>query len=133
MLFRSTILTDKYKDFEPAVTNGETAYYVDKLKNEYLASQIRNALLKAGNSLKVDAAARVLSDIQSSMSHLSRYTNSVRDVDITDYEAAERHIEAIRNRAAEMGGSPGIPTGFKAMDLAYPTGMAPGHMIVVIG
>jgi len=128
-----SILTDRFKDFDPVPANGETAYYLDKLKDEFLSAQIRNTLLKAGNSLKTDAAARVLGDLQSSMSKLTRYTNSIRDVDITDYEAAERHIEVIRNRAAEMGGSPGIPTGFKAMDLAYPTGMAPGHLIVVIG
>lgn len=128
-----SILTDRFKDFDPVAANGETAYYLDKLKDEFLSAQIRNTLLKAGNSLKTDAAARVLGDLQSSMSRLTRYTNSIRDVDITDYEAAERHIEVIRNRAAEMGGSPGIPTGFKAMDMAYPTGMAPGHLIVVIG
>lgn len=32
-----------------------------------------------------------------------------------------------------MGGSPGILTGFDAIDKAYPTGMAPGHLIVAIG
>lgn len=128
-----SVLVERYKDFDPVPANGETAYYLDKLKDEFLSAQIRNTLLKAGNSLKTDAAARVLTDLQSQMSKLSRYTNAVRDVDITDYEAAEKHIEAVRNRAAEMGGSPGIPTGFKALDMAYPTGMAPGHLIVAIG
>jgi replicative DNA helicase len=32
-----------------------------------------------------------------------------------------------------MGGAPGILTGFDAIDKAYPTGMAPGHLIVAIG
>ncbi|NBR22911.1 MAG: hypothetical protein EBU08_03825 [Micrococcales bacterium] len=128
-----SILVDRFKDFEPVQANGETAYYLDKLKDEFLSAQIKNTLLKAGNNLKTDAAARVLVDLQSQMSKLSRYTNAVRDVDITDYEAAEKHIESVRNRAAEMGGSPGIPTGFKALDMAYPTGMAPGHLIVAIG
>jgi replicative DNA helicase len=32
-----------------------------------------------------------------------------------------------------MGGAPGILTGFEAIDKAYPTGMAPGHLIVAIG
>lgn len=129
----ASVLVERYKDFEPVSANAETAYYLDKLKDEFLSSQIKNTLLKAGNSLKTDAAARVLVDLQSQMSKLSRYTNAVRDVDITDYEAAEKHIESVRNRAAEMGGSPGIPTGFKALDMAYPTGMAPGHLIVAIG
>jgi replicative DNA helicase len=57
----------------------------------------------------------------------------VRDVDLTDFADAEKHMLALRDRSDAMGGSPGIPTGFKAMDMAYPTGMAPGHLIVAIG
>ncbi|MBZ5782246.1 DnaB helicase C-terminal domain-containing protein, partial [Klebsiella aerogenes] len=48
-------------------------------------------------------------------------------------DSAIKHIEALKLRSAAMGGSPGIKTGFKAIDLAYPTGMAPGHLIVTIG
>ena len=60
-------------------------------------------------------------------------TGEVRDVDLTDFELAEKHFESIRERSLAMGGSPGIKTGFNAIDLAYPTGMAPGHLIVMIG
>jgi len=127
------ILTDRYKDFVPQPVKAETAYYVDQLKNEYLSAQVKKILLNAGSSLKGNAASRVMSDIQTEISGLAKYTNNVRDLDVTDWEDAERHIEAVRNRASQMGGSPGISTGFKAIDLAYPTGMAPGHLIVAIG
>ena len=127
------ILTDRYKDFIPQQVKAETAYYVDQLKNEYLSAQVKKILLNAGSNLKGNAASRVISDIQTEISGLAKYTNNVRDLDITDWEDAERHIEAVRERAAQMGGSPGISTGFKAIDLAYPTGMAPGHLIVAIG
>jgi len=40
---------------------------------------------------------------------------------------------SVKERSAVMGGSPGILTGFDAIDKAYPTGMAPGHLIVAIG
>ena len=127
------VLQEKFKDFEPVSVKGETAYYLDKLKNDYLTSKIRNVLLDSGNSLKTNAAARVITDMQAEISKLTRLTGAVRDVDLTDYESAEKHFEAVRERSAEMGGSPGIMTGFKAIDLAYPTGMAPGHLIVMIG
>ena len=129
----SGILVERFKDFEPVDTKAETGYYLDKLKNEYLSSKLKSILLQSGSALKEDAASRVLSDMQSKLSTLSKFTNSVRDLDITDIESAERHIMAIKDRADAMGGAPGILTGFEAIDRAYPTGMAPGHLIVAIG
>jgi replicative DNA helicase len=127
------VLKEKFKDFEPVVVKGETAYYLEKAKNDYLTARIRNVLLNSGNSLKTNAATRVIADLQSEISSLSRITTNVRDVDLTDFEQAEKHYEAVRERSALMGGSPGILTGFKAIDYAYPTGMAAGHLIVMIG
>jgi replicative DNA helicase len=128
------VLQEKYKDFEPDVNvKAETGYYLDKLKNEYLSNRLKSIIIKSGSSLKEDAAARVLAQMQSDLAHLSRFTNNVRDLDITDAESAARHFEAVKNRSATMGGAPGIITGFDAIDKAYPTGMAPGHLIVAIG
>jgi len=128
-----SILVEKFSDFDPVEVKGETGYYLDQTKNEYLTSKIRNLLLNAGTSLKGHAASKVISDMQKELSSLSRMTNNVRDLDLTDYELAEKHFESVRNRSDAMGGSPGIMTGFKAIDYAYPTGMAPGHLIVMIG
>ena len=127
------VLREKFKDFEPVSVKGETAYYLEKAKNDYLTARIRNVLLSSGNSLKTNAANRVIADLQAEISDLSRITTNVRDVDLTDFEQAEKHYEAVRERSALMGGSPGILTGFKAIDYAYPTGMAAGHLIVMIG
>lgn len=129
----ANVLQEKFRDFEPVTVTAETGYYLDQLKNEYLAARIRNLLMKSGSSLKDNASARVLADMQSEIASLSRLTNNVRDVDLTDYELAEKHIISVQERSAVMGGSPGIKTGFTALDLAYPTGMAPGHLIVAIG
>lgn len=128
-----SVLTERFKDFDPIQTKAETAYYLDKLKDEFLSSKIRELLMKSGAKLKENAAARVIDDIQKEIATLSRLTGNSRDLDLTDWQNAEKHFENVRQRAAAMGGTPGIPTGFKAMDLAYPTGMAPGHLIVAIG
>lgn len=127
------VLSDKFRDFDAIATNAETGYYLDQLKNEFLSGKIRNLLLNTGSALKENAASRVVADMQKEISKLGKYTNNVRDVDLTDYESAQKHIMALRERSDSMGGSPGIATGFKAMDIAYPTGMAPGHLIVAIG
>lgn len=128
-----SILKDKFKDFEPVETKGETGYYLDKLKNEFVGNKLKTILMQAGSSLKEDAPSRVLGTMQSQLANLSRYTNNVKDLDITDLDSAERHYESVRTRSLAMGGSPGILTGFDAIDKAYPTGMAPGHLIVAIG
>lgn len=128
-----SVLTEKFKDFEPTKVKGETAYYLDQLKNEYLAARLRNLLMSSGASLKTEASGRVISMMQKELSSLGKLTSNVRDVDLTDYKEAEKHFEAVKNRSDIMGGSPGILTGFKAIDYAYPTGMAPGHLIVMIG
>jgi replicative DNA helicase len=127
------ILMERFKDFDPVDTKAETGYYLDQLKNEFIANKLKSIILRSGASLKEDAASRVLEKMQSDLASLGRFTNSVRDLDITDADAAIRHFEAVRERSAAMGGSPGILTGFEAIDKAYPTGMAPGHLIVAIG
>jgi len=128
-----SVITERHKDFEPESVKGETGYYLDELKNEFLGGKIRELLLTSGSNLKTNAAVRVLQGMQNELSSLSRIANVVRDVDLTDYALAEKHLEAVKNRSLAMGGSPGIMTGFKAIDLAYPTGMAPGHLMVMIG
>jgi len=127
------ILMERHKDFEPVETKAQTGYYLDKLKNEYLTNRLKSIIIQSGSSLKEDAASRVLADMQSKLAGLSKFTNNVRDIDVTDLEAAENHFLAVKDRSAAMGGSPGILTGFDAIDKAYPTGMAPGHLIVAIG
>jgi replicative DNA helicase len=114
-------------------TDAATGYYLDKLKNEFLSNRLKTILLQSGSALKEDAAGRVLADMQSKLASLSKFTNNVRDLDVTDIEAAERHFMSVKERSAVMGGAPGILTGFEAIDKAYPTGMAPGHLIVAIG
>lgn len=128
------VLQDKFKDFEPDdKATAETAYYLDRLKNEYLTARVKSILIQSGSALKEDGASRVIADIQSKLAALSKFTNNVRDVDVTDYELAGKHFASVKERSSVMGGAPGILTGFQAIDKAYPTGMAPGHLIVAIG
>ena len=129
----ASVLAERYSNFEPEETKAETGYYLEQLKNEYLSAKIRAMLLASGSDLKTNAASRVLGNIQAEVAKLTRLTGTVKDLDLTDYESAEKHMTALHERAEAMGGTPGIKTGFDALDFAYPTGMAPGHMIVAIG
>lgn len=127
------ILTKDFRDFAPEDTTGPTAYYLDKLREDYLSSNLRQLLITAADALKTEGAAEVLGKIEKNVSKLNRITKVVRDINLTDYESAEDYYEGVRERSALMGGSPGIPTGFKSIDLSYPTGLAGGHLVVCIG
>ena len=128
------LLMERHKDFEPVNdVKAETGYYLDQLKNEYISAKLKSIILQAGSALKEDTAARVLADMQGKLANLNRHTSNIRDIDLTDIELAEQHFVDVKQRSAAMGGSPGILTGIEAIDKAYPTGMAPGHLIVAIG
>ena len=127
------LLEEKFDEFERAKVNGETAYYLDELRNEYVNSRIRTIMeLTAKAMVKGESPAKIVQKANTALAKLGRFTNNVRDVDITDYNSAEKHFQAVQERSAALG-SPGIPTMLKSIDSVYPTGMAPGHLIVAIG
>jgi replicative DNA helicase len=127
------LIVEKYEDFVPAPSTAATAYLVDQLRNEFLTSKLRDTLLGGGQALNGHAPTAVIHAMQKELAELEKYTTAVRDLDITDYKKAELHYEQTKAKADLMGGSVGIPTGVKAIDMSYRTGLAPGHLVVVIG
>jgi len=129
----SDVLSSKFSDFENIELGGETAFYVDELRNEFindkLADIIQTAALDHGKVAGADLVQRLLRNV----SGLAKDTNVIRDLDLTNYEDAKDYYEKKRQRSIDMGGAPGIQTGFKVMDAMYPTGLAGGHLIVLIG
>lgn len=126
-------LEKRHHEFEGEKVTSETEYYLDALKEEYVKSRIQSVTLKAAQALKSGvASSEVLEKTNTALAKLGRFTNNVRDVDVTDFDAATSYFESVRERSTALG-SPGIPTTLKSIDSAYPTGMAPGHLIVAIG
>ena len=128
-----SVLTDRFTLFTPEVVNSPTAYYVDRLREDYLGQGLRDILIGASKSIKESAPQAVLIDLQQKISTLSKHAHVIRDVDITDVDDAQDHYETLLARTNEMGGAPGIQSGFKSMDINYPTGFAPGHLAIMLG
>jgi replicative DNA helicase len=119
---------------EKVETKAPTAYYLDGLKEEYIGARMEEIMVKAALARKGGMPpAQALDILTKSLGKLGQFTNAVRDLDVTDMELAREYYLAQAARAAEMGGSVGIPTGFKSIDSVYPTGMAAGHLVVAIG
>lgn len=129
------LLTKEFRDFEITNTTAPTKFYLEGLRSEFVKSRIENIMVKAGEALQGGdkTPPEVLSRLQESLAKLGRYTQSARDLDVTNVELAEEHFKKLRELSEEKGGTPGISTGFKSIDSAYTTGMAGGHSIVVMG
>lgn len=127
------LLEEKFDDVEFVPTSGPTAYYMEELRAGYVRSRMEEIMMKASGALDTRAAPDVLGQLTTSLAKLGKFTNSVRDLNMTDYEDAQEHFKHLREISEANDGSPGISTGFKSIDCAYPTGMAPGHSIILIG
>lgn len=128
------LLEGEYRDFDVVDVKAPTEFYVDKLRTTYLNREINNAFIKGLQDIKSGIpAADVMQATVGLISGLNKYSGIVKDVDATDIEQASKDLKARAERAGEMGGAPGILSGFASVDTAYRTGMAGGHLIVIIG
>jgi replicative DNA helicase len=128
-----SVLTDRFNDFEGVATTSPTPFYLDQLKNEYIKTRLDAKMVSIAHRLEADSGPRLLAELQNEVTKLTKFTNNVRDLDLTDFEQAEEHIKKTKERALLGGGTVGIPTGIASIDSSYHTGMAPGHLIVAIG
>lgn len=127
------IISERFPDFEILDVTGDTVYYLEGLKNEFLDVRIERILTGMARDKTPDNAAYILAKGQEALARLNRFTATSRDLNIMDMDEAERHFEEVRERAAAMGGVPGIKTGVDFIDAAYPSGFAPGDLIIVFG
>lgn len=128
-----SVLTEKFGELDLPEISGPTPYYLEDLKSEFVRNRIERIITKAAQAIDTEAPSYVLEKLQTSLSKLGQYTTNVRDLDITDLDAAVEHLESVRERAEDNDGVPGIATGFRSIDAFYPTGMAPGHSITLLG
>lgn len=129
-----SLVSEKYRDFDVVeVGNTPTKFFLNELREDFIKNKMRNLFLDQNKALNEKSGTEVLNDLFAEISTLNRLTNTVRDLDLSNFEAAEKDYKDRFEKALRMGGTVGIPTGFKSIDSAYSTGMAPGHLIVVIG
>jgi replicative DNA helicase len=129
----NTLIESKFNDLSLPETTAPTAFYLDELRNNFVRGRMQEIMLKASDAMKDSSAPEVLDKLSTALAKLGRFTTNARDIDITNIEWAKEHLERLRTKAEANDGTPGIATGFKSIDSAYPTGLAPGHSIVLMG
>jgi replicative DNA helicase len=128
-----SILEEEFNYFDVIETKGETQYYVDALREEYLNSELERITLKLRDNVGQNAANRVLQGAIGELMELQNVSTASQDLDITDFDKAEEDYAATRLLAEQMGGVPGIPTGIDFIDSAYPSGLVGGDLVVILG
>jgi replicative DNA helicase len=125
------VINGKFPDADLQPVEGATAHHLNELRNEFLRGRMKQILQKADESLDVHSAEEVLDKVVSTFAGLSKYTQGSYDLDIMDVEKA---IEDYKERKRLIdSGAAGFMTGFEAIDLNFPTGLAGGQLNFSIG
>lgn len=126
------LVQDKY-ELDDVEVKGKTQYYVDSLRDEYMKNRVETIVTKAALAMKTASPQEVKEKLQEALGRLDRFQSTARDLSITDFDAAERRYEEVRERAERMNGTPGIPTGIDFIDACMPLGMQGGDVMSIIG
>jgi replicative DNA helicase len=128
------VVREQFPDVEEVPANAPSVYYVEILRAKYLTTQLDQLIRNAAGAIDNDRpATAILEKMQTEISKLGKFTGGPQDLDLNDVDYIVEHLESLREISAMNDGVPGIPTGFKSIDSAYTTGMAPGHLITLIG
>lgn len=130
-----SVFEEMHPDFKYIELEGKTLHYIaaqkENLARIALEAVLKNLAkdLKAGN-IKPSV---LLAHTTKRLTEEARSTGTSRTVDVRDTESTVQHLEKTRQQVELHGGQVGIPFGFEEMDRCYPTGMAPGHLMFLLG
>lgn len=111
--------------------DGETSFHMNKAREAYVKKRVGDLLLAVNSSLDSESATDILAVMTKASNTLKKFTSSAKDVNMTDTDDAEQYFAKLRD--SSEGDRPGIRTGFKSLDLSYPTGLMPGQSLIAIG
>jgi replicative DNA helicase len=129
-----SIIEGEFGNVEFPDTTAASPFYLESLRSEYIDNRLEQVMLKSADAQKKGMSGpERLSKMLTSLSKLGQYTSSVQDLSLMDADNAAEYFEKIKTLTDLNGGTSGISTGFDTIDSAYPTGLAPGHNILLMG
>ncbi|MCA1799867.1 MAG: hypothetical protein LC650_01050 [Actinobacteria bacterium] len=127
------VVAEKFDDFDVGDVGGETVHYLDELRNDYLNDKLAGLIEGAAKRHGKVPGSQLVEELMQRVATLAKDSSVIRDISLTDVDDALQHYDKKHELAIERDGAVGIRTGFKVMDAMYPTGMAGGHLVVLIG
>jgi replicative DNA helicase len=126
----SSLVVEKFRDFEVVKDVGATKHHLEELKVEYVNDSIKDILRSAATEVQSGQGGQALEDLITKTSALKKNTSSIRDIDATDIDSAIAYFENVKEQQAL--GQRGIKTGLPGFDNYLPSGIMPGQLGVFL-
>jgi len=130
------IITERFAkedhSFKLIETSGNVKHYLEQLREEYTSNMLERIARGLASDLGRRPNDEIMSNLQKRFVEISKVSNVVKDLDITDHSKAVEHFTETKRRMEENGGVLGIRFGFDSIDANYPTGAGPGQYIMII-
>jgi replicative DNA helicase len=126
----SSLVVEKFRDFEIIKEIGATKHHLEELQTEYLNDSLKDILRSAATEVQSGQGVTALEDLITKTSTLKKNTSSIRDIDATDIDSAIAYFENVKEQQAL--GQRGIKTGLPGFDNYLPSGIMPGQLGVFL-
>lgn len=126
----SSLVVEKFRDFEILKDVGATKHHLEELQSEYLNDSLKDILRSAATEVQGGQGVQALEDLITKTSTLKKNTSSIRDIDATDIDSAISYFENVKEQQAL--GVRGIKTGLPGFDNYLPSGIMPGQLGVFL-
>ena len=126
----TSLVVEKFRDFEPLPGVGATKHHLDELQAEYMTDSLKDILRTTASDVQNGKGPEALEQLISKTSELKKNTATIRDIDVLDIESAVSYYENVKRQMA--AGSIGIKTGLPGFDNYLPAGITPGQLGVFL-
>jgi replicative DNA helicase len=126
----SSLVVERFRDFEIIKDIGATKHHLEELQTEYLNDTLKDILRSAATEVQSGQGVLALEDLITKTSTLKKNTSSIRDIDATDIDSAIAYFENVKEQNAL--GRRGIKTGLPGFDNYLPSGIMPGQLGVFL-
>lgn len=126
----SSLVVERFRDFEIIKDIGATKHHLEELQTEYLNDTLKDILRSAATEVQSGQGVLALEELITKTSTLKKNTSSIRDIDATDIDSAIAYFENVKEQNAL--GQRGIKTGLPGFDNYLPSGIMPGQLGVFL-
>jgi replicative DNA helicase len=126
----TSLVVEKFRDFQPVQGIGATKHHLEELQTEYLNDSLKDILRSAAGEVQNGQGSTALEELITKTSQLKKNTSAIRDIDATDIDSALAYFEQVKEQQAL--GHRGIKTGLPGFDNYLPSGIMPGQLGVFL-
>ena len=126
----TSLVVEKFRDFQPVQGIGATKHHLEELQTEYLNDSLKDILRSAAGEVQNGQGTTALEELITKTSQLKKNTSAIRDIDATDIDSAIAYFEQVKEQQAL--GNRGIKTGLPGFDNYLPSGIMPGQLGVFL-